>query len=117
MTTILYVDDHPPARLLMSAIIAELTDFSLLTAATGAEAIEATKSHTPDLYILDVDLPDTDGILLAEHLNRVHTAPVLLVSAYAESIEIDTLPDFIHTYIAKPIDPDAVVETIRRTVA
>lgn len=112
MATILYVEDHPPAQLLMEAIIADLTAHTLFTAANGAEALQLAATHQPDLYILDLDLPDTDGIVLAATLQTRHPAPVILVSAYAEAIDTDA-----HYYLAKPLDPDHVAQIIDRALA
>ena len=117
MTTILYVEDHPPARLLMQAIIEDLTDYTLIEAENGASAEAAARQHTPDLYILDMDLPDTDGIRLGKVLTAIHDAPVILVSAYAEAIKTGELHDYIHYYLAKPLDPDHVADTLRNALS
>lgn len=114
MATILYAEDHPPARLLMQAIVDEMTDHTLLLAESGREALQLARANSPDLYILDLDLPDGDGLTLAGTLSEVHIAPVILVSAYAEAVETDSLA-FI--YLAKPLDPDHVARTIHRTLA
>lgn len=118
MTTILYVEDHPPARLLMTAIIAELTDYTLITASDGAEAQMKAETAHPDLYILDLDLPDTDGVTLATALRRIHAAPILFVSAYAESVRADQIAgDGIAGYLAKPLDPDHVAAVIQHALS
>ncbi len=114
MATILYVEDHPPAQLLMSAIISEITDHTLLLASSAAEAQQVAHQNRPDLYMLDLDLPDSDGLTLAHTLTAIHSAPVILVSAYAESIESGSLE---YVYLAKPLDPDHVARTIQRTLA
>lgn len=115
MPTILYVEDHPPAQMLMQAIVDEFTAHTLIIAQSGTEAQQAIQTTTPDLYILDLDLPDTDGVTLAKTLCQQHPAPVILVSAYAEAINEAELPDLI--YLAKPLDPDHVAETIQRAMA
>ena len=114
MATLLYVEDHPPAQLLMQAIISELTPHRLVCAYTGAEARELAAHDAVDLYILDLDLPDTDGIALAQTLTTIHIAPVILVSAYAEAIKPENLSYF---YLAKPLDPDDVAAIIQRALA
>jgi len=111
--TILYVDDHPPARLLMTAIIGDLTDYRVITAENGEEAIRLATRENPDLYILDLDLPDTDGATLAEQLVALHPAPVIVVSAYAEAITRDRFSHIVTTYLPKPLDPDHVAETLK----
>jgi CheY-like chemotaxis protein len=114
MATILYVEDHPPAQLLMQAIIGEMTDHHLLLANSGEEARRVVLAARPDLYILDLDLPDGDGLALAKTLQTLHPAPVILVSAYAESVRAESL-EFM--YLAKPLDPDDVARTIQRSLA
>ena len=117
MALILYVEDHPPAQMLMQAIVGDITGHELLLADSGAVAQALVHANSPDLYILDLDLPDTDGIALAEALHRIHPAPVILVSAYAEAAAERARSDFVSLYLAKPLDPDYVAETIQRTLA
>lgn len=114
MATILYVEDHPPAQLLMQAIIGEMTAHHLLLAASAQEALVLIRKTVPDLYILDLDLPDSDGLALASLLTELHPAPVILVSAYAEAVN-GTALDYV--YLAKPLDPDHVARTVERTLA
>ena len=117
MTTILYVEDHPPAQLLMQAIVGDLTSYRLILAKSGEEARAQAAAHEPDLYILDFDLPDTDGIALARELCQLRPAPVILVSAYAEAMRSEQFADIAFHYLAKPLDPDHVAETIQRALA
>lgn len=117
MKTILYVEDHPPAQMLMQAIVEEFTPHRLIVAESGEAAQQLIAAEQPDLYILDMDLPDTDGVKLAQALNARHPAPTILVSAYAEAIREEALAHLTHSYIAKPLDPDHVAEVIQRTLA
>ncbi len=117
MATLLYVEDHPPARMLMQAIVSELTGHELVAAASGEEARALAAARIPALYIVDLDLPDTDGLALVRDLKAIHPAPALLVSAYAEAVNTSTLGSLIHTYLAKPLDPVHVAEAIERALA
>lgn len=117
MTTILYVEDHPPAQMLMQAIISDLLPHDLVLAATGQEALAQATHRRPDLYIIDLDLPDTDGLALGQALCQLHVAPVILVSAFAEAINPDSLAGVVADYLAKPLDPEYVAEVIQRTLA
>jgi DNA-binding response OmpR family regulator len=112
MAKLLYVEDHPPAQFLMQAIIGEMTGHQLALAGSGVEAQAVARTLAPDLYIVDLDLPDTDGVALAQTLKSIHAAPVVLVSAYGEAVKDTTLKATIDRYLAKPLDPDSVVETI-----
>lgn len=117
MSHILYVEDHPPAQLLMRAIIGDMTPHRLAVAASGTDALVSAAQEAPDLYIVDLDLPDMDGMALIRALKRLHPAPALLVSAYAESVESDTLGDLVFAYLAKPLDPNDVAHTVERALA
>src|SRR5258706_15729639 len=117
MSVVLYVEDHPPAQMLMKAIVGQMTNHRLSVAGSGEEARTIASDISPDLYILDLDLPDTDGISLASTLRSIHVAPVILVSAYAEAVKDSSLGSLIYTYLAKPLDPIDVAETIRRALA
>ena len=86
-------------------------------AKTGEEAVQQTTAYLPDLYIIDLDLPDTDGLTLARALRKIHLAPVILVSAYAEAITMEQVSDTVQYYLAKPLDPDHVAQTIQHALA
>jgi CheY-like chemotaxis protein len=117
MSVVLYVEDHPPAQLLMQAIVGEMTAHQLQVASSGEEARALAEKLAPDLYIVDMDLPDGDGISLARTLTAIHNAPVLLVSAYAEAIKESAIRAVIYAYLAKPLDPGDVARTIERALA
>lgn len=120
MALLLYVEDHPPAQLLMQAIVTELTPHELAVARTGEEARSIAAGRKPALYIVDLDLPDTDGLKLISMLKGIHAAPALLVSAYAESVTDESMGAFgthVFSYLAKPLDPIHVAQTIERALA
>src|SRR5438105_5722557 len=117
MGTVLYVEDHPPAQMLMQAIVGEMTPHQLQVASSGAEARAMAEKLSPDLYIVDMDLPDGDGVSLAQTLTAIHRAPVLLVSAYAPAIKESTIRAVIYAYLAKHLDPSDVASTIELAVA
>ncbi len=84
---ILHVDDDPDIRLLISA---SLQDFGYVvaTAGTNAEALELAEKVKFDLFILDVRLPDGNGIELCQKVNQLQPkSPVVYYSAYASDEE------------------------------
>ncbi len=117
MGIILYVEDHPPAQMLMQAIVGEMTQHQLYIAGSGEEAQAVAASLAPDLYIVDLDLPDMDGLTLAQALKVIHAAPVVLVSAYAETVKDSSFKTIVSAYLAKPLDPTDVARVIERTLA
>ncbi|CAG0954485.1 MAG: response regulator [Anaerolinea sp.] len=116
MAIILYVEDHPPAQLLMGAVVAEMTIHTLITAGNGEQARQAALQHRPALYIVDLDLPDTDGVSLIRQLKQIHSASAVLVSAYAESVDVERLSGIVDAYLAKPLDPTDVAQIIEHTL-
>ncbi len=89
---ILVVDDEP---VLVETIAYNLEQagYQVLTAADGRSALEAARRETPDLVILDLMLPEMDGLEVCRQLRREHTTatiPIMMLTAKGD--EIDKLP-------------------------
>jgi len=83
MQTILVVEGDPNQRSLYAE---ELTDegYTVICAAKGREALEMTERHCPDVVVLDINLPDMDGLEVLEHLLEAQPGlPVVINSAHA----------------------------------
>jgi two-component system response regulator NreC len=83
---ILEVDDHPTVRRILCRLLQQEPDFTLVgEAETGAEAILRAKELRPDVILVDISLPDMNGLDLTKKLREVEpSAEVLLVSDYSE---------------------------------
>ncbi|WP_433509621.1 response regulator transcription factor [Nonomuraea sp. CA-143628] len=110
---LLVVDDEPNIRELFSASL-RMAGFEVLTAADGKEALRVAEQSTPDLVMLDVMLPDLDGLAVAGRLrSRGRRVPVLFVTAK------DTPEDRIaglglgEDYVTKPFSLEEVIARIR----
>jgi DNA-binding NarL/FixJ family response regulator len=90
--TVLVVDDHAGFRSAVRALL-ESDGFAVVgQAATGAEALEACSRLHPEVVLLDIRLPDTDGLAVAERLSRLLDPPdVVLVSSREASVYGDRL--------------------------
>ena len=110
---ILHVDDDPDIRLLISA---SLRDFGYVvaTAATKAEAVELAEKVKFDLFILDVRLPDGNGIELCQEVNQLQPGrPVLYYSAYASDEEQEAALSVAgDAYLKKPVSAAVLEQTI-----
>ena len=115
---VLVVDDEPQIRTVLRAYL-EADGFAVAEAGLGAEALRqvaATTGERPDLVLLDVGLPDLDGL---EVLRTIRAGPaadlsVILVTARAE--ELDTLVGLsvgADDYITKPFSPREVVARVK----
>jgi signal transduction histidine kinase len=105
---ILYVEDNRVNALLMEAVFEAPCRFELIVAETGAEALEAVALCRPAAFLLDMHLPDTDGIALLQRLRSIPclaAIPAVAVSADAMPADIErALASGFAAYWTKPID-------------
>jgi DNA-binding response OmpR family regulator len=92
--------------------------YDVVFAATGAEAMTKLEEHRPDVAVLDMRLPDTDGVdLLRRMRNSRPTLPVIITTAYLSiepQLKFLNLPYF--DYIVKPFRPDELAARIDAAV-
>jgi two-component system OmpR family response regulator len=112
-TRILVVDDEPNICALLSATL-RLTDFEVRTAAGGHDALILAEEFEPDLVVLDVMLPDLDGLQVARRLRANRPVPVLFLTA-RDRVEdrISGLTVGADDYVTKPFSLEEVVLRIR----
>jgi two-component system cell cycle response regulator DivK len=120
MTTALVIEDNEDNMELISFIL-ESNGYQIIKAWTGEEGVSLTLEKQPDFIILDIQLPDIDGY---EVLHRIRgtTAggdiPVIAMTSYAMAGDREKmLAAGCNGYIEKPIDPERVIEQIRRMIA
>ena len=110
---ILVVDDEPQiARVLRGYL--ESAGFRVATAYNGAEAMAALRHEAPDLVVLDLTMPDMDGLDVARAIRRGSDVPIIMLTARVE--EIDRLIGLelgADDYVAKPFSPREVVARVR----
>lgn len=117
---ILIVDDD--AVLLESiADLLLLSDFEVLTASNGAEALQILQNQRPDCIISDVMMPELDGYGLLEAIRnheKWSTIPVIMITAYdkpyAKSGGQTLAPDAV---LSKPFDVDQLITVIRESLS
>ncbi len=96
-------DDQDIQRVLMDQL--ELDGYKVRGAATGKEAIDIFSTFDPDLVILDLTLPDIDGLIICQHLRKRSNVPVIILSA-RESLadKIRGLDLGADDYMTKPFE-------------
>jgi two-component system KDP operon response regulator KdpE len=101
-TTVLVVDDEPQLqRLLLIALHAR--GYRVQTAATGRDALDALFAHEPDVVLLDLGLPDMDGVDVCRHIRRWSSAPVIVLTADGqEDRKVRSLDEGADDYVTKP---------------
>ena len=112
---VLVVDDEPEIRAVLHAYL-EHDGFVVAEAGTGAEALRrvlATDGTAPDVVLLDIGLPDLDGLEVLRTIRRSSDVYVVLVTARAD--EVDTLVGLgagADDYVTKPFSPREVVARV-----
>jgi two-component system alkaline phosphatase synthesis response regulator PhoP len=111
--TILVVDDEPQITRLAHDYLAR-DGFRVLTAGDGPSALAQARHETPDLVVLDLNLPGMDGLEVCRALRRASDIPVIMLTARAE--ETDRLIGLelgADDYIVKPFSPRELVARVR----
>jgi two-component system, OmpR family, KDP operon response regulator KdpE len=113
MTRVLVIDDEPQiVRALRINLRARHYDVS--TAETGAQALEEAARHPPDLVILDLGLPDLDGVEVIGGLRGWTDAPIIVLSGRADSTDkVEALDAGADDYVTKPFGIDELLARLR----
>lgn len=99
---VLIVDDEPQMRKLL-AVALETNGIKSLASSTGKEALAFAANHHPDLLLLDVNLPDANGLELLKELRGWFTHPVIMLSVlHEEELIVEALNSGASDYISKP---------------
>jgi len=113
VSRILVVDDEPHLVRTL-AINLRARDYEVETAGDGRSALQAVHDQLPDLVILDLGLPDIDGVDVLRRIREVAQTPVIVLSARAESIDkVEALDLGADDYVTKPFAVDELLARIR----
>ncbi|MFT4047810.1 MAG: response regulator transcription factor [Solimonas sp.] len=110
---ILVVDDEKPIRRLLRTTL-EAQDYDVIEAATAAEALASVRRDKPSLVILDLGLPDRDGLEVLREIRAASPLPVLILSSRDfEAAKVQALDDGADDYVSKPFGTDELMARIR----
>ena len=99
---ILVVEDDRPIRNLIVTTL-KTHDYKYLTAENGASAIMEASSHNPDIVLLDLGLPDMEGVEVIKKIRTWSNLPIIVVSARSEDTDkIEALDAGADDYLVKP---------------
>jgi two-component system KDP operon response regulator KdpE len=110
---VLVVEDEPQMRKFVR-IALESHDYRVVEAESGAEAIQQATAYTPDAILLDLGLPDMDGLELTLRLREWCTVPILVISAREqEEIKVRALDGGADDYLTKPFGAAELMARLR----
>ncbi|MDD6359795.1 MAG: response regulator, partial [Parafannyhessea umbonata] len=113
--TILVVEDDPEVRTFVTATL-DAHGYAHQSASTGREAIALAATCAPDIILLDLGLPDIDGIEVVRAIRAWSVVPIIVVSARSEDADkIGALDAGADDYVCKPFSVGELLARIRAT--
>jgi two-component system, OmpR family, KDP operon response regulator KdpE len=109
---VLVVEDEPPVRRFLRAALA--SGYRVIEAGSVAEAEQLAPGHNPDVFLLDLELPDGDGIDLTRRLREWTRAPIIVLSARGrEEDKVNALDAGADDYLTKPFGVNELLALLR----
>lgn len=117
MQTALIIEDNPDNMVLITRLL-EKAGYETIRAITGMEGVEMALRDSPDFIILDIQLPDIDGLEVLHRIRAAEAAvliPIIAMTSYAMSGDREKLlAAGCNGYIEKPIDPMRVISQLQQ---
>jgi len=114
---ILVADDEAIIRLGLRGMLAHI-GHEVVLAADGREALHIARTMRPDLALLDIRMPQVDGLDVVRALNQDRTMPIILLTAYSEYDLVAEAAELgVQNYLIKPVDERDLVAAIPIAVA
>jgi two-component system KDP operon response regulator KdpE len=113
VTTVLVVDDEPQILRALRVNLAARS-YEVLTASNGRQALDAAARHHPDIIVLDLGLPDMDGVEVVRGLRGWTEVPIIILSGRSQSVaKVQALDAGADDYVTKPFNVDELLARIR----
>ncbi len=112
---ILVVEDDTPVRNLITTTL-KAHEYRFLTAANGESAVLEASSHNPEIILLDLGLPDMDGVEVIHKVRSWSNVPIIVISARSEDTDkIEALDAGADDYLTKPFSVEELLARLRVT--
>jgi len=115
---VLLVDDSKTMRNIQKGILTQLGYTELEEAADGLDALSKIGAFSPDLLLVDWNMPNMDGLTFVKKYRASGgTSPIIMVTTEAEKIRVvEAIKAGVNNYVVKPFTPDVLSERIRETL-
>jgi DNA-binding response OmpR family regulator len=112
--TVLIVEDEPSISSFVAAYLKN-AGYTVRAAATGGEALRQVAADRPDLVLLDLMLPDIDGIEVCKRIRQESDLPILMLTARDEDVdELIGLEVGANDYVTKPFNPRVLIARVKK---
>ncbi len=116
LTSILYAEDDEDIRSIVEITLQNFSDFRLISCNGGGEALKMADKSSPDMVLLDVMMPDVDGITVLNALKQredLQNVPIVLMTAKVQKHEIEQFKALgAIDVIVKPFDPITLADQL-----
>ena len=111
---ILFVEDDPDIREIASIALSEIHNFNVTMCESGKEAIENVKVEIPQLILMDVMMPEIDGITAAKSIREdFPEIPIVFLTAKVQTHEVEEYEKKLNSFVIhKPFDPTKLGDRI-----
>jgi CheY-like chemotaxis protein len=118
---ILVVDDEPHVTRTLKLYLEATGAYEVRTENEGKRALAAARDFKPDVILLDIVMPDTDGAAVAADIEgdpALKGTPIVFLTALVSKKEVGSEGRSIggHPFLAKPVEPEKVIEWIERQI-
>ncbi|MFE2515566.1 response regulator [Streptomyces mirabilis] len=115
MIRVVVVDDEALVRSGFELILGAADDIEVVATTTGAEAVDAVRREGPDVVLLDIRMPDVDGLTVLRHLRALPDAPVvaMLTTFDADEYILTALRSGAAGFLLKDTEPDQLAQLVR----
>ena len=114
---VLYIEDNIDNLILVRRIL-KAEGFELLEATSAQQGIALAEQHIPDLILMDINMPEMDGLMATRHLRQIPSLQNIPIIALTANIMPQVLDEMIAAgcegYITKPVSVDTLPEQILR---
>ena len=113
---ILHVEDNKDIRDMVELIF-ENDKINIEQVETGKQALEVLKKYTPDIILMDIQLPEVSGVEITKNIrknDKLRNVPIIALTAHATTEEIDKFSPFFDDYITKPINKNLLKEIVSK---
>ncbi|SDG11645.1 sigma-54-dependent transcriptional regulator [Desulfosporosinus hippei] len=117
MAKVLVIDDEEGVCELLRDVL-ENEGYEVFVTYTASEGIDALNSYNPDAILLDIKLPDDDGIKVMKRIKGINvTVPIILMTAFGTTeIAIQAMKEGAHDYLNKPLNLDELILSVQKAV-